>query len=72
MSRRIINERGESSTRASAVCCVARRGERRSGEWAAAPRVRRCGEAASSSPPSDAAGVRSTCSANAPRAPAAA
>eukprot|EP00965_Chrysotila_dentata_P143102 4728676-Pleurochrysis_carterae.AAC.2 len=63
-------ERGESSTSARAVCCVASRGERRSGERGAAVCGRRCGEAAPPSPTSAAARARSTWSVNAPRAAA--
>eukprot|EP00965_Chrysotila_dentata_P236506 6201351-Pleurochrysis_carterae.AAC.1 len=69
-SLRIIAERGESSTNARAGCCVARRGDRHSGERSNVARARRCGDAAPPPPSSAAAADLSARSANAPRAPA--
>eukprot|EP00965_Chrysotila_dentata_P235117 6200573-Pleurochrysis_carterae.AAC.1 len=69
-SRQIIVERGESSASASAVCCVPRQGERRSGECAIPVWGRRGRDAALLSPVPDAAAALRACITNAPRAPA--
>eukprot|EP00965_Chrysotila_dentata_P079488 2621353-Pleurochrysis_carterae.AAC.1 len=70
MSWRIVCERGESPTSVRAVCCEARRGERRRGERAAASAPRRGGEKAPPPPGPGVGAARSAWSAKAPRAPA--